>query len=399
MALSALIVKFSDLRKRSRADACATAEPQEERKTMTIPPPRPRRRKPLDAGPFAPEIGSFRLHLAAERKAPKTVRTYTEAVAWFAAAYLIPRTSHARWVQVSGHDVQRWLVHLLTRYSDAYASNQFRALQQFFRWLAEEEQIPDPMARLRAPRIAEKLVPVFTSEELSALEKTCQGRSFAQRRDAAIIAVLTATGIRAGELAGIRYDAGDPRRSDVDLWRREITVRGKGGRPRVVRIGHEAARTLDRYLRIRSRHAQAWRPQLWLGVSNRGPMTANGIYQMIARRGRQAGVDAWTHRFRHHFSHTWLDRGGAEGDLMELNGWSSPQMLHLTARARAAPARAAPTTASCRTGRDTSHDRVTGRCAGDRRTGPRPEIDVRSRARQQSQPRRTAPHLTHMPIN
>ena len=28
-----------------------------------------------------------------------------------------------------------------------------------------------------------------------------------------------------------------------------------------------------------------------------------------------------------HFSHTWLDRGGAEGDLMELNGWTSPQML------------------------------------------------------------------------
>jgi integrase/recombinase XerD len=48
---------------------------------------------------------------------------------------------------------------------------------------------------------------------------------------------------------------------------------------------------------------------------------------MIARRGRRCGVDAWPHRFRHHFSHTWLDRGGAEGDLMELNGWSSPQML------------------------------------------------------------------------
>jgi hypothetical protein len=48
---------------------------------MTVPPPRPRRRKPLDAGPFAPEIGSFRLHLAAEGKAAKTVRTYTEGVA------------------------------------------------------------------------------------------------------------------------------------------------------------------------------------------------------------------------------------------------------------------------------------------------------------------------------
>ena len=108
----------------------------------------------------------------------------------------------------------------------------------------------------------------------------------------------------------------------------------------MVRIGHEAARALDRYLRVRARHEQAHRPQLWLGVNNRGPMTANGIYQMIARRGRQCGVDAWTHRFRHHFSHTWLDRGGAEGDLMELNGWSSPQMLRrYGASARSARAR------------------------------------------------------------
>jgi hypothetical protein len=39
--------------------------------------------------------------------------------------------------------VQRWLVHLPTLYSAAYASSQFRALQQFFRWLAAEEQPPD----------------------------------------------------------------------------------------------------------------------------------------------------------------------------------------------------------------------------------------------------------------
>jgi integrase/recombinase XerD len=108
------------------------------------------------------------------------------------------------------------------------------------------------------------------------LEKTCLGRSFVLRRDAAIIAFLTTTGIRAGELAGIRYYAGDPRRSDLDLWSREITVRGKGGRTRIVRIGHDTARALDRYLRVRSRHAQAWRPELWPGVNNRGPMTSKG---------------------------------------------------------------------------------------------------------------------------
>jgi integrase/recombinase XerD len=51
-------------------------------------------------------------------------------------------------------------------------------------------------------------------------------------------------------------------------------------------------------------------------------------------------LKAWTHPFRHHFSHTWLDRGGSEGDLMELNGWSSPQMLRrYGASARSARAR------------------------------------------------------------
>ena len=58
-----------------------------------------------------------------------------------------------------------------------------------------------------------------------------------------------------------------------------------------------------------------------------GAAGAARLSYRVIRHGRQAGVDAWTHRFRHHFSHTWLDRGGSEGDLMELNGLSSPQML------------------------------------------------------------------------
>jgi site-specific recombinase XerD len=54
-----------------------------------------------------------------------------------------------------------------------------------------------------------------------------------------VIAVLKASGIRAGELAGIRYHPHDASRSDLDLQQREITVRGKGGGSRIVKIGHE----------------------------------------------------------------------------------------------------------------------------------------------------------------
>jgi integrase/recombinase XerD len=145
--------------------------------------------------------------------------------------------------------VQEWVAWLLGQYSAAYASNQYRALQQFFKWLAVEEEIPDPMAGLRPPRVPDKPVPVFTGEELPRLERACAGRGYGERRDAAVIAVLEATGIRRSELAGLRYDSDDPRRSDVDLWDREITVHGKGGKTRVVKIGHDAARSLDRYIR------------------------------------------------------------------------------------------------------------------------------------------------------
>jgi site-specific recombinase XerD len=300
---------------------------------MTAPRSRSRQQpKQLVAGMFQVEISSFALRLAAEGKAAKTIRTYTEAVQWFAAG-LADHGGRAGWEQVDGQDIQRWMAQLLDRYSPAYASNQYRALQQFFKWLAAEDQLPDPMAGLQPPRVVGKLVPVFTGDELSRLERACAGRSFTQRRDTAIIAVLTATGIRLSELAGLRC-------SDVDLWQRELMVRGKGGKDRIVKIGHQAARSLDRYLRARSRHAYAWRPQLWLGINNREPLTAAGIYQMTARRGRQAGVHLYPHRFRHHFSHTWLDRGGPEGDLMELNGWASPQMLRrYGASARSARAR------------------------------------------------------------
>ena len=172
---------------------------------------------------FQAEISSFALRLAAEGKAAKTIRTYTEAVQWFAAARLPGQARHAGWEQVTGRDIQHWMAWLLGRYSAAYASNQYRALQQFFKWLAAEDQLPDPMAGLVPPRVPAKLVPVFTSGELARLEQACAGRSFTQRRDTAVIMVLTATGIRLSELAGLR-------RGDVDLWQRELTIRGKAVR-------------------------------------------------------------------------------------------------------------------------------------------------------------------------
>jgi hypothetical protein len=74
---------------------------------MTVAARRSRQPKLLAAGAFEGEIISFRLQLAAEGKSPKTIRMYTEAVRWFAAAHLLRETGCASWEQVCGQDIQR----------------------------------------------------------------------------------------------------------------------------------------------------------------------------------------------------------------------------------------------------------------------------------------------------
>lgn len=147
------------MRKSGNPDAATSRELRDESKTLA-----PRRcARRLDAGPFAADVASFRL-LAAENKAKGTLRIYTQAPTWFAAAHLLRETGKTRWEQVDAQDVQRWVAWLLGAYSGAYARQQYRALRQFFRWLSAEDEVPDPTARLRAPAVAEKPVPFSPAE-------------------------------------------------------------------------------------------------------------------------------------------------------------------------------------------------------------------------------------------
>jgi hypothetical protein len=103
------------------------AEAGDERKTSADLDRRRRRPGRLEAGPFAAEVFSFRLHLAAENKAAGTIRIYTEAPLWFAAAYLLRETGKTRWEQVETQDVQWWVAWLLGGYSATYARQQYRS--------------------------------------------------------------------------------------------------------------------------------------------------------------------------------------------------------------------------------------------------------------------------------
>lgn len=272
------------------------------------------------ASTFAPLVVSFRRYLKARNLSENTQRIYTGA-AGVLAGWLADNTAATGWDQVTKADLEAWIGHLLDTSSAGHANNQYRAVQQLFKWLAAEEEIPaNPMASMRPPNPGEKLVPVLTDEQLKALFKTCAGREFVPRRDLAILRLFTATGMRLAEMTGLTLP-------DVDLDDRLAKVTGKGRRDRVVRFDPTTALTIDRYLRLRAADRYAERPGLWLAEKNRGTLTRTGIYQMVVRRGEQIGVDLNPHMFRHTFGHRYLAMGGAEGDLMEQAGWRSPQMV------------------------------------------------------------------------
>jgi site-specific recombinase XerD len=175
------------------------------------------------------------------------------------------------------------------------------------------------MARMTPPKLDEKAVPVISEDDLRRLLKACQGPTFEERRDLALILFFIDTGARLAEAAGLGLESID--------WEHGIArVVGKGRRDRALPMGPTTLKALDRYVRIRARRPGGDSPWLWLG--GKGRLTNSGIQQMLRRRARQAGIDEiHPHQLRHTFAHAFLAAGGQETDLMRLAGWRSRTMV------------------------------------------------------------------------
>ncbi len=199
------------------------------------------------------------------------------------------------------------------RLSDASVNSYLRALRAFSNWLYTEGYTSEhTLARLKTPRLAEKVKDILTPDEIVRIVGSLNPRTEIGARDQAIFLLLLDTGMRLSELCTLRL-------ANVRLAEGYALVYGKGKKQRPVRVGALAAKALRFYVAHWRSPARPSIDAVFLtcrGVTRYAgtlapeagePLKPKAVELMIKRIGRAADVPRLhPHLLRHTFSCRYL---------------------------------------------------------------------------------------------
>nr|WP_101622392.1 tyrosine recombinase XerC [Bifidobacterium parmae] len=271
--------------------------------------------------------------------------------------------------EVTPDDLRAWMAHGSRSHARSSMARKTVAVRRFFSWAhAHGVTAADPAAMLMTPKIPSTLPAVLTEAQAERLMDEAEERTHGgmgdgasggrtsrhgddgglaaamRLRDAAILELLYATGIRVAELVGLDLE-------DVDFSNRTVRVTGKGNKQRVVPFGLPASRALEAWI-ARGRPAVVSKaaargghdargardvgtPSVRAGRTERRPdalfLGARGgrLDQRVARgvvhaESRRAGVpDISPHALRHSAATHLLDGGADLREVQEMLGHAS----------------------------------------------------------------------------
>lgn len=185
--------------------------------------------------------------------------------------------------------------------------------------LIDQKSTTDPTTQIATPKQAQTLPAILHVDEVDALLATPDKTTALGLRDAAMLELLYATGLRVSELITLKL-------SDLHLNMGFIQTIGKGHKERIIPLGQTATTVINEYLELS--RSQLYREKykndtLFLNFHGR-PMTRQGFWKNLKKMTLQAGIkkEITPHTLRHSFATHLLENGADLRSVQELLGHS-----------------------------------------------------------------------------
>jgi len=272
----------------------------------------------------AAAVARWQAWLRAERRAsPHTLDAYLRDL-WqfldFLGTHLGGAPGPTELAALKPLDFRAWLARRhRAEYEPASTARALSAVRGFFRFAAKNGLFANgALSAVRAPRLKPGVPKALTAgEALHAVEAagTVADEPWVQARDAAVVTLLYAAGLRIAEALSLR-------RRDAPLPE-AMTIRGKGGKDRLVPLLPVARAAVDAYLGLVP-FALAPAGPLFVGLKG-GPLGARRVQELMQRLRGALGLpaEATPHALRHSFATHLLGAGGDLRTIQELLGHAS----------------------------------------------------------------------------
>lgn len=199
------------------------------------------------------------------------------------------------------NDIDKYLMQF-SNVGNRHAS--FRAIRAFYKWREDMFDLPNPVTKMKAPKLPKLIMPTLKLDEIIKLIDNAESL-----QEKAIIALLTESGMRLSELSHIKL-------SDINWSLHTIRVLGKGRKERDVAFTQISGGYIKQWLNERQNNSES----LW-------NLTDRGIEKALKRLEKKTGIRCNPHVFRRSFATIMKSKGVDISIIRQLGGWESLAMV------------------------------------------------------------------------
>ena len=191
------------------------------------------------------------------------------------------------------------------------------ALRSFLKYMTREGITTLEPEKIELLKVEERELDLITEVEFQRLLETTLGTELEEIRDRALINTLFSTGLRISELCSLNDDLN----LDVD----EFSIRGKGGKVRIIFLSTDAKRTIADYRHARDKAGMNVLSEVLFVSASGKRLYPRAVQRVLSRRAIQAGITKHVtpHTIRHYFATDLLKKGADIRSVQMLLGHAS----------------------------------------------------------------------------